>query len=139
MAGLDLAAAAGHIYTQLAATPALAGLTIVEGVAPASVACPYIRFEYLSGVGRLVLGTGATYIMGKPQYTVRVIAKDQPYSALDSYVQGIYTALHNTRSSSASGEVFGSVVLEPLQYDEIDERMIYRHAGWTVQVYTRSA
>ena len=94
MAGLDLAAAAGHIYTQLAATPALAGLTIVEGVAPASVACPYIRFEYLSGVGRLVLGTGATYIMGKPQYTVRVIAKDQPYSALDSYVQGIYTALH---------------------------------------------
>lgn len=139
MAGLDLAAAAGHIYTQLAATPALAGLTIVEGVAPASVACPYIRFEYLSGVGRLVLGTGATYIMGKPQYTVRVIAKDQPYSALDSYVQGIYTALHNTRSSSASGEVFGSVVLEPLQYDEIDEGMIYRHAGWTVQVYTRSA
>jgi hypothetical protein len=139
MAGLDLAAAAQHIYTKLKAQSALSALTVVEGVASSSTAYPYVRFEYMDGVGRLVMGLGAVYVMGKPQYTVQVIAKDQPYSALDAYVQAIYTALHNTSSTNAKGEVFGSVVLEPIQYDEPDEGNIYRHAGWTVQVYTRSA
>lgn len=139
MAGLDLAVADQHIYTKLRAQVALTGLDIVDSLERPTTPDLYIRFEYLDGVGRLVRGTGSIYIMGKPQYTVRVIAKELPFSALDSYVQAIYNALDNTSSTNDDGEVFGTVVLEPIKYPETDEGMIYRHAGWTVQVYTRSA
>lgn len=139
MAGLDLAVARQHIYNHLTAATALTGLSIVEGLADSETTYPFVQFELLSGVGQLVNGVGATYILGRPRYTVKVVAQDTPFSALDGYVAAIYMALHNTSGTVSSGQALGSLCWTPISYSEAgDGGVMYRHYGYEVEVYTRS-
>ena len=137
--GLDLGVSAQHLYAKLTGAAGLAGLSVYEGLAPDDAADVFVSFEYLPEDRPLTLGTGATYILSRPRYKVAAIGKDKPYSLLRGYAQAIYLALHNT-SSTLAGGTCSSIVSSPFQQEDPEEGgVIYRHAGWIIEAYTRSA
>ena len=137
--GLDLGVVAQHLYAKLTAAAGLTGLTVYEGIAPDTAAETFVTFEHLQEDRPVTMGTGATYIMSRPRYKVVAIGKDRPYSALRTYGQAIYAALHNTSSSLAAGTCT-TVAGSPFQQEDPEEGgVIYRHAGWIIECYTRSS
>lgn len=137
--GLDLGVTAQHLYAKLTGASGLAGLTVYEGLAPDDAADVFVSFEYLAEDRPLTMGTGASYIFSRPRYKVVATGKDKPYSLLRGYAQAIYLALHNT-SSSLAGGTCSSIVNSPFQQEDPEEGgVVYRHAGWIVEAYTRSA
>lgn len=137
--GLDLGVTAQHLYAKLTAAAALSGLTVYEGIAPDDAADVFVSFEYLAEDRPLTMGTGAIYILSRPRYKVVTTGKDKPYSLLRTYAQGIYNALHNT-SSALAGGTCNTLASAPFQQEDPEEGgVIYRHAGWIIEAYTRSA
>lgn len=137
--GLDLGVTAQHLYAKLTAASGLSGLSVYEGLAPDDAADVFVSFEYLAEDRPLTLGTGATYILSRPRYKVAVAGKDKPFSLLRTYAQAVYLALHNT-SSSLSGGTCSTIVNSPFQQEDPEEGgVVYRHAGWIIEAYTRSA
>lgn len=137
--GLDLGVTAQHLYAKLTAASGLSGLAVYEGLAPETAADVFVSFEYLAEDRPVTRGTGAIYIFSRPRYKVAATGKDTPYSALRVYAQAIYNALHNT-SSTLSGGTCSTLAEAPFQQEDPEEGgVVYRHAGWIVEAYTRSA
>lgn len=136
--GGDLGVTRRHIYSKLTAAAALSGLTIVEGITDDDAPDTFVAFEYLPEDRPMTMGTGATYLFTRPRYKVVVVGKNVPFSALDAYAVGIYTALHNI-SSTASDGTCSTLCVAPLQLEEPEDGGVrYRQAGWIVEAYTRS-
>lgn len=137
--GLDLGVSAQHLYAKLTAAAGLTGLTVYEGIAPDNAADVFVTFEYFQEDRAVTMGTGAIYFMSRPRYKVVAIGKDRPFSALRTYGQAIYGALHNTSSSLASGTCT-TIAVSPFQQEDPEEGgVIYRHAGWIIECFTRSS
>ena len=136
--GGDLGVTRRHIYAKLIAASALSGLTVVEGIADDDIGDTFVSFEYLPEDRPMTMGTGATYLFTRPRYKAVVIGKNVPFSGLDAYAAGIYTALHNISSSAADGTVT-TLCVSPLQMEEPEDGGVrYRQAGWIIESYTRS-
>jgi hypothetical protein len=137
--GLDLGVCAQHIYAKLVASAGLTGLTVYEGIAPDDAADTFVCFEYLQEDRPVTMGTGATYIMSRPRYKVAAIGEGASFATLRGYGQHIYTALHKVSSVLATGTIT-TVVVAPFQQEDPEEGgVIFRHAGYIFEAYTRSA
>lgn len=138
--GLDLGVCAQHLYTKLTAAAGLAGLTVYEGIAPddADEDAGFVTFEYLQEDRPVTSAVGAIYIMSRPRYKVVATGKDQAFSVLRGYGQHIYNALHGVSSVLASGTITTVAVSPFQQEDPEDGGVIFRHAGWIIEAYTRS-
>lgn len=136
--GLDLGVCAQHLYAKLGAASGLTGLTVYEGIAPDDAADTFVTFEYLQEGRPLLLGVGAIYIWSRPRFKVVATGKDGDYKSLRTYAQAIYNALHQASSNLSAGTIT-TVVNEPFQQEDPEEGgVIFRHAGWIVEAYTRS-
>jgi hypothetical protein len=137
--GLDLGVCAQHLYTKLAAASGLTGLVIYEGIAPDDAADTFVSFEYLQEDRPVTMGTGATYIMSRPRYKVVATGEAASYATLRTYGQAIYNALHKVSSVLATGTIT-TVAVSPFQQEDPEEGgVVFRHAGWIIEAYARSA
>jgi hypothetical protein len=136
--GLDLGVCAAHIYTKLTAAAGLTGLGVYEGIAPDDAADTFVSFEYLQEDRPVTMGVGAIYFMSRPRYKVIATGEDVSYATLRTYGQAIYNALHKVSSALATGTIT-TVAVSPFQQEDPEEGgVIFRHAGWIVEAYTRS-
>ena len=137
--GLDLGVCAQHLYAKLTGAAGLSGLTVYEGIAPDDAADTFVSFEYLQEDRPVTMATGAIYIFSRPRYKVVATGEGVDYATLRGYGQHIYTALHKVSSVLASGTIT-TVAVSPFQQEDPEEGgVIFRHAGWIVEAYARSA
>lgn len=136
--GLDQDMAAQFLYTKLTQAAGLAGLVVYEGGAPAGAVYPLITFEAVPFVAPTLTAEGV-YVLGRARYRVKVHAKDRPFSYLRTYKAAAYAALHRVQLVSVtSGEVYAAICLDEIREEQDVDGVVYRRAGFEVEITGRS-
>ena len=115
---------------------AIVGQRVYAYLAPAGATFPYVVFQ-LQAPSQDVRGVGPVRVMSDLLYAVKVIGKDQAFSALEAAANRITSVLHAASGAVTGGTVVACVREYPLSYLEIDSGVIYRHLGGIFRVYAQ--
>lgn len=128
------------LYGLLTGDPTLAGLVggrVYGYVAPEGAALPFVVYSHQAGSD--VRGNGPTRFMASLLYQVKAVGAGASFQPLKAIADRLDALLQGASGTVADGRVLVCVREQPIAYVEIDNGIIYRHAGGLWRIHAQAA
>jgi hypothetical protein len=124
------------LYATLAASPALAGGRVYQGVAPQGAVFPYVVYQFQGGAD--LDTTSVARVWADLVYLVKAVTNASSFAAIQSVADAIDSRLHGARGTTATAAIDACVREQPFQLTETDEGVNYRHLGGVYRLKVRA-
>jgi hypothetical protein len=127
------------LYGLLTGDPTLTGLVggrVYGYVAPDDAALPFVVYSHQGGSD--VRGNGPTRFMVSLLYQVKVVGAGASFQPLKPIADRLDELLQGASGTVSDGRVLACVREQPVAYTEVDNGVVYRHAGGLWRIHAQA-